>query len=263
MKIPQAWMARENAQLLVNAYVDEELDAAASLQVEQMMASNPALKAEHERLLSLKLGLAAHRRDDRASAALRDRITAIGTAQTADLRPQRRFSFLQMAASVLVAVVLGSGGTYFILTHDFTSAEVRSLVSAHERALLAPEPFMVASSDTHTVKPWFDTHVALSPQVIDLATAGFPLAGGRIDDIEGKEVPVQVFHRRAHVISLVATPVPGSRDDAGMATRSSRDGYNVLGWAGRDFGYSAVADLSPDELASFVAAWRAAARNLP
>ena len=257
MKIPQAWMARENAVLLVNAYLDDELDAAASMQVEQMIAQDASLKTEHERLLSLRLTLAAHRRDDHASSALRNRVTAIGVLpEAAKPSGPRQFTLRQMAASIVIAVAIGSAATYVALTQGFTSAEVTALVTAHERALLAPEPFEVASSDTHTVKPWFDTHVALSPQVIDLTAEGFPLAGGRTDRIEGNLVPVQVFRRRAHVISLVAIPAPGSHDDASPATRDSRDGYILLTWNGRDFHYTAIADLSASELSRFVAEWR-------
>lgn len=264
MKIPQAWMARENAVLLVNAYLDGELDAAASLQVEQLIADDASLKAEHDRLLSLRLALATHRPDDRASEALRNRVAAIGEGPVAaDLPTKARFNWRQMAASVAFAACLGSAATYLALTHDFTSADLTAIVAGHEHALLAPEPFEVASNDTHTVKPWFDAHVALSPQVFDLTEAGFPLIGGRLDEIDGKPMPVQVFRRRAHVISLMAIPAPGSNDTGAPATSNSRDGYLVLSWNGLDFKYSAVADLPVDELTTFVSAWRRQSRELP
>ncbi len=257
MKIPQAWLARENAVLLVNAYLDGELDAAAALQVEQMIVGDAALKAEHDRLSSLRLGLAAHRRDDRASAALRQRVAAIGlTTLPGKTSPVRRFSLTHIAASLLLGMALAAAGTYLALTYDQTSGEVAAVVAAHERALLAAEPFAVASSDSHTVKPWFDAHVALSPQVIDLTTAGYPLSGGRIDQIDGKQVPVMIYQRRAHVISLLALPAAGSRDDGGPTALDSRDGYLVIRWHGRDFTYLAVSDLSPPELAGFVALLR-------
>ena len=99
--------------------------------------------------------------------------------------------------------------------------------------------------------------------MIELTTAGFPLIGGRMDTIDGRPVPVQVFHRRAHVISLVAIPMPGSHDDGAAAVSASRDGYLVLGWKGQDFRYEAIADVSRAELTSFVSAWRSQSHALP
>ena len=87
--------------------------------------------------------------------------------------------------------------------------EIAAIVADHQRALLAAPPFDIASSDRHTVKPWFDSKLALSPQVVDLAGAGFPLAGGRVEIVDGKPVPVLVYQRRAHIISVVAIPRAG------------------------------------------------------
>ena len=257
MKIPRAWMTRDNAAMLIGAYLDGELDAAASLQVEQMIDSDPDLTAERDRMSALRRALAIQRADAPVPQALLDRISAIGVTDVPIAPPApQRFSLAQMAASVLLAMALASTGTYLALTRAGTSAEFASLVTAHEAALLAPEPFAVASSDSHTVKPWFDSHLALSPQVTDLAASGFPLIGGRVDQIDGRGVPVLVYKRRAHVISLIAVPSPGSRDDLAPISEGSRDGYLVLSWRGRDFTYHAVSDLAVAELTDFVTLWR-------
>lgn len=269
MKTPEAWMDRENALLLLNALIDGELDAAAALHVERRLREEPALAAEHARLVALRQTLASHIAQDRASAALRARIAAIGEASPQPTRQpahqpamptSRGFSWRQMAVTAALAACIGSGATVFGLRHDWQSAEIRGAVQAHQAALLEPQPFEVASADTHTVKPWFDGRIALSPQVIDLSAAGFPLLGGRIDRVAGQQVPTLVYRRRAHLISVQALPMPGSRDDGGPVTEASRDGYAVLSWPGRDFRFLAVSDVAGDELAAFVALWRAGAR---
>jgi anti-sigma factor RsiW len=259
MNKPPSWTAREESLLLLNAYLDDELDAAGVLDVERRISADATLKAEYDRLLELRAALAFHLTKDRASDALRQRVAAIA----APFRPAARtprlakgYDWRQMAAAAVIAACLAGGGTYLSLRQSAPVNEIAAIVAGHQRALLATAPFDVASSDRHTVKPWFDSKVALSPQVLDLSDAGFPLAGGRVDVVDGKAVPVIVYRRRAHVISVIAIPQPGDKDSGGPPTHATRDGYSVLVWEGNDFKYSAVSDLAESELVDFVTRWR-------
>jgi anti-sigma factor RsiW len=266
MNKPTSWSTREESLLLLNAYLDNELDAASVLDVERRIGTDAALKAELARLTELRNALATHVRKDRASDALRKRIATI--AEPADVRPatrtraqpaSRSFDWRQMAAAAAVAALLASAGTYVGLQQTAANGEVAEIVAGHQRALLATSPFDVASSDRHTVKPWFDGKLAVSPQVVDLAEAGFPLVGGRVDVVDGHPVPTSVYKRREHVISLTALPKPGSKDDDAPAIRATLDGYSLLTWPGRDFTYAAVSDVAPTELEEFASRWRSGA----
>ena len=77
-------------------------------------------------------------------------------------------------ASVVLAVFLASGATWFVLRPGPADATADMIVASHVRALMAPQPFDVASSDRHTVKPWFNGRIADAPRVVDLADQGFP-----------------------------------------------------------------------------------------
>jgi anti-sigma factor RsiW len=266
---PSSWSSREEALLLVNAYLDGELDASTAVEVERRMAADAALKAEYERLLRLRTTIATRLEKDRASDALRERIAAIAGPDNVAAVPDgaaaiviplkraaRRYDWTQMAAAATIACFVGSGATYFAQQLNAPSGDVATIVAGHQRALLAASPVDVPSTDRHTVKPWFDAKLALSPHIIDLASIGFPLMGGRVEVIKGQAVPVLVYQRRAHLISVIALPRPGGGDDGTLTLASTRDGYVVRSWRGRDFVYYAVADLPPDELDSFVASWR-------
>lgn len=264
---PPAWSSREESILLLNAYLDNELDAASVLDVERRLAIDAALNAEHERLKQLRSAIASQLASERASDDLKRRLAEIAEEPQATVvplkrSPERSLGWTHVAAAAALAAVIAGTGTFTALRQDPLSNDVAAIVGDHRRALLAASPFDVASSDRHTVKPWFDSKLALSPQVVDLASSGFPLAGGRVEILDGKAVPVLVYQRRAHVISVVAAPHNATGQATTLASLAeTRDGYSVIRWRGRDFDYFAVSDIPEEELSKFVALWREAAHD--
>jgi anti-sigma factor RsiW len=243
--------------LLLNAYVDGELDPAHALEFEQRLAADPTLAAAHARLVALRGAIAARLPREPASPQLRRRVAALA-------RPQATApGWRALAASVAVAFVAGSALTYAV--RDFGSnapdsaqlpaaqlAPAQLLVASHMRSLMASQPFDVASSDRHTVKPWFNGKLPESPRVVDLSSQGFQLAGGRIDVIDLTPVPTLVYKRRLHVISLTALPTK-----LGISPPRAIDGYNIVDWTGGNLTYWAVSDLAAPELEEFARAFRA------
>ncbi len=265
MTRPSSWSSLEESLLLLNSYLDDELDAASCLEVERRLANDPGLRAERDRLAELKKALSAHVKSDKASDAFRKQIAAIadhspGLASRVVVSPtsypRRWRDWQKMGIAAAVAAFISAGAVSSILRQDLDAHNIALIVSDHQRALLASSPFDVASSDQHTVKPWFDSKLALSPQIIDLSGDGFPLAGGRIEVINGKPVPVLVYRRRAHVISVVAIPHAQQKSTTAPSLAATRDGYSVIQWQGRDFDYAVVSDLARDELDHFVERWR-------
>ena len=264
---PTSWSSREESILLLNAYIDNELDAASALEVERRLASDAALKAEYDRFRQLRNALRSNLARERASDDFKRHIAQIAEPSGTVVVPLQssRFAFKMRddwrrpAVAAALAAFVASAGTYGILRQGPVSNDVAAIVADHRRALLAATPYDIASSDRHTVKPWFDNKLALSPQVVDLASAGFPLAGGRVEILNGKAVPVLVYRRRAHVISVVAVPRVGTGVTAPPSLAEARDGYFVIRWRGRDFDYFAVSDVAESELRGFVARWRDAA----
>jgi anti-sigma factor RsiW len=141
-----------------------------------------------------------------------------------------------------------------VLRPDPADTSADMIVASHVRALMAPQPFDVASSDRHTVKPWFNGRITEAPRVVDLADQGFPLVGGRVDVIGRAPVATLVYRHRQHLISLTA--VPGGRAIA--ATPREIAGYNILSWREDGTAYSAVSDVAAPDLETFAKAFRAA-----
>src|SRR5581483_4818673 len=111
----------------------------------------------------------------------------------------------------------------------------------------------VASSNHHTVKPWFAGRVAISPPVADFAEEGFALAGGRTDTIARTRAAVVVYRHGKHLIDLFVW----ADDGAALPREGVRHGYHSLFWKKGDLDFAAVSDADPAELKKFAALVRA------
>ena len=125
------------------------------------------------------------------------------------------------------------------------------MVASHVRSLMLPgRDVDVASSDQHTVKPWFNGRLTFSPPVKKLDGAGFELVGGRLDYLDRQKVAALVYKRRSHVINLFVWP---AADRSARPPRTLTDqGYHVIHWSEGDLTYWAVSDLNEAELREFV-----------
>ena len=94
------------------------------------------------------------------------------------------------------------------------------LVSDFARAEIAGQPFDVASSDRHTVKPWLAARTTISAEIADLAQEGFPLEGGRIAVVDRVPAPTLVYRKREHLIAV--TELPATMAGRAAAARSRR-----------------------------------------
>ena len=125
------------------------------------------------------------------------------------------------------------------------------LVADHVRALQVGPLTEVASTDRHTVKPWFQGRIDYAPPVFDLAAEGFPLIGGRIEHVRGSVVATLTYTRDRHLIDVFVWPSAAQQ----APLRSVRKGFNVLHWADGSMQYWAVSDLERGEMERFTQLW--------
>lgn len=131
----------------------------------------------------------------------------------------------------------------------------REVMASHLRSLMPGHLMDVASTDQHTVKPWFAGRIDFSPPVNDFAADGFRLAGGRIDYLAGRPVAALVYQRRKHIVNVFVWP---SADGSQSAVESiAHDGYNLLHWRRGGMNYWMASDLNPQEMGDFAGLLRA------
>lgn len=233
-------MKNEDAMRALHAYVDGELDAAASLELEARIAADPALRAAYERLRDLSAAVRAHGEYFRAPA--RPKPGQARVWRPAILAPA-------FAAVAVIAFVAG----LLVARPGDDDALAREVVAAHVRASLSGHLIDVASSDQHTVKPWFGPRLAFSPAVADLSHAGYALEGARLESLGGEPVAALVYKRRQHVIGVYV-----GRGTA-APRRASLDGFNLEQFDAGDLRYWVISDLNRNELDDFVRLFRSGA----
>jgi anti-sigma factor RsiW len=108
----------------------------------------------------------------------------------------------------------------------------------------------VASSDQHTVKPWFDGKLDFAPPVQDFADRGFPLVGGRLDYVHGRPVAALVYQRHKHFINVFIWPAASEGHRSEKA--SVLQGYNLVSWISSGMTFWAASDLNRAELEQLV-----------
>lgn len=252
-------MQCERARELLSPYLDQELDAGNRPEVASHLRTCPACAAAFDDLQRIGRQLAAAGREPvPAGLAVRVR-TALAALPVADNVAAKPLplttvtavwgtsSWMRQTAALVIACGLSAAATTAYLSGTSRDAFTeREVVAAHVRSLLQDSPLQIASSETHTVKPWFTGRLDFSPPVKDLAAEGFPLAGARLDYINERRVAVLVYKRRLHIVTVFVWP---SRASMGTQLRDTgRMGYNALTWSQGGVTYWAVSDLNVGEM---------------
>jgi anti-sigma factor RsiW len=143
-----------------------------------------------------------------------------------------------MTAAAVLVLAAFFAGRLATGRPDLTS----ELVNSHVRSLIGNHLIDVVSSDRHTVKPWFAGKVDLTATPYDFKPQGFPLAGGRLDYLGGKPVPVFVYDHGKHVVNVYVLP-----SDMHIADAVVR-GFSIVTWPDHDLEFVAISDAGAAEL---------------
>ena len=243
-------MTCDEAEILLHALIDGELDAGHALEVEAHIADCPACSAEFVAYRRMSRVIAGADLRYTAPPALRRRIeAALPQPQPRPQAPNRRSVLRGFALGSAVSAIAATGLFAIVLRSDDEQRIESEVVSAHLRSLQAGHLIDVVSTDQHTVKPWFNGKLDVSPPVIDLTAQGFTLIGGRLDYVDARAIGAVVYKRRAHVINLFVAQTASTERKA--AKIETIQGFNIRSWSDRGLNYWAVSDVGADELAEF------------
>lgn len=231
---------RETKEIL-NAYVDGELDSTGSLGVEKHVQACASCLAEVENLQSLSSAIQSGGLRFAAPPHVRKNVQA---AVRAANPVSRRAFFDWRWASAFAAVLVMFVAVYWFRPSP-ENLLVNDIISSHIRSTMANHITDVASSDSHTVKPWFSGKLDYSPPAKDLTEQGFRLIGGRLDYLENRTVAALVYQRSQHLINLFVWP---SNDTTSTHVEMARQGYNIIHWTQSGMTYWLISELNLPEL---------------
>jgi anti-sigma factor RsiW len=228
----------------LHAYVDNELSVEGALEARAHLANCPRCRNDFEEIRVLRDVLQKSLQPTEPSA------TFLGKLHRSvhQLEPARQRSRKGVAAWIAAPLVAVAAALLVVLpTRHQSSADLADeVVSAHLRSLQAAHLTDVASSDRHTVKPWFQGKVPFSLTVRDFSEEGFSLEGGRLDYLDGQPVAALVYRVRQHAVNLFVWPAPTSRDSTSVAGVLS--GIRTLHWTSSGMNWWLVSDVDGEDL---------------
>jgi anti-sigma factor RsiW len=246
----------ERIRPLIDAALDGELDAIGQMTFDDHLATCPECAALHAERRAFVHQLRGSATRFAAPEALRDRLMA-GLPHQPSSPPRRRWWWLAGGVWGSSVAALAASLVLFLSHPDQQEMLTRELVAAHVRSLMPDHLTDVPSSDRHTVKPWFNGKVSLSPSVPDLTDKGFPLIGGRLDYVDERTAAALVYRRNQHVINLFVWASPGRPDRT--PNEASSNGYNLMAWTRNGLRYAAISDVAWTDLKEFQRLWTMAA----
>ncbi len=242
------------ADMLIHALLDNELDAGHARDIEAHLATCAACTEKLEAFRALRAAVAAAGLKEQAPASLHQTLNqALPSPPAAVARRFPPASWRSLlggfAAGTALSAAVAATLLLAVIGNDRDRATAADVVSAHLRSLQAGHLTDVATSDQHAIKPWFNGRLDVAPPVIDLTAQGFTLIGGRLDYIDGEPAASVVYRRRNHVINLFVRQHRGT-GEVGPDLETIR-GFHVRHWTEGGFELWAVSDINAGELEEF------------
>ena len=264
----------------VHAFVDDELDLASRLAIEQRMETDTALRQQVESLQALRDATREHAERHAVPDDLRERMTAMlratrreAPAPAAAPVPQparapgryawahaieRWLAWRPLVASTAFVTMVSVGVNVAMLQASNTNKLMDEAIGSHVRSTVGEHLVDVASSDHHTVKPFLSAKLGFSPPVRELALPGSVFVGGRIDYLGGRPVAALVYRQGQHLVNAFVWPDSGGDSRPSFA---SERGFLIAHWSQGGMRHCVISDLNREEFNRLVEAVRVAAAS--
>jgi anti-sigma factor RsiW len=240
----------DDAEFLLEAYVDGELEPAQQLELEQHLINCPSCKDLLRERQQFRTFFTANAPVYAAPPELRTRVlTAVRKEQTKQARTTAWRPWLYAAA----AVVLGLGLALSYRSPANNRELSRQAVVEHSQSLATNHLVEIASTERKVLRPWFTARLGFSPPLADLGASGYVLVGGRTDAINNRSVAVLIYKYGSEIIALFLWPAEREHLSNGD---DFINGYRICTWSTVASNCIVVSKLSDRQMDEFVDVFR-------
>jgi len=243
-------MKCDEVNAVLSAYIDGELSSVQTQQVNEHIQSCADCSKDYRALIQLGNTIKSSNIYASAPAHLKKQLSdKLRENENRTLYwPGIPARFAYSLPALLLGLIIGWAAMSQFKPRDSEDELLQSLASAHIHSLMANHLTDVASSDSHTVKPWFHGRLDFSPPVHDFTQQGYPLIGGRLEYLAENPAAALVYRHSQHTINLFIQPEPAQTSSIKPAVYN---GYQIINWNDESFSYSAISDLNLSDLKRF------------
>ena len=256
----------------VHAFVDDQLDLAGRLEIEQRLENDATLRQQVEGLRTLRDATREHAERHAMPADVRERMTAMlrATRREAALTPghpevhgrsawlhvlDRWLAWRPLVASSAFVAMVAVALNVAVLQSSQVDRLMDEAVGNHVRSTVGEHLVDVASSDHHTVKPFLSARLGFSPPVNELRLPGSVFVGGRVDYLGGRPVAALVYRQGQHIVNSFVWP---DRSADSRPTFAFERGFRIARWSQGNMRHCVISDLNAEEFERLVEAVRSA-----
>ena len=241
-------MTHEEAQALLEAYVDDQLDVGDTLKIEEHLGECERCRAWREERVALSAKIRSVPLRFSLPPEMAQSIRkSLQPARAAPVRPP-------WIPALAAGVVMGLLGLWVGHSLPDRSGEGDEWINAYVRSTLSARPVDVLSSSHHTVRPWLSGKLPFSPPVPELSDQGDSLLGGRADYIDRRPVAALRYQHGNHQIDVFIWP--NSQGAAPKDSETAVEGFHLMTAQVPGFNAVMVSDLDAAELRAFHDRWQ-------
>jgi anti-sigma factor RsiW len=240
--VADVWQAK------LDTYLDGELSTEEMHALDAHVRSCSACAADVMNRVQLKRAVQDAGKRFVPSSELRLRI-AKSIAVKEKRQPGFRWEWLILGAMAVVLLV-GAAWTYQGRRSAQQAQLYGELADLHVATLASANPIDVASSDRHTVKPWFQGKIPFTFSLPELAGTEFTLVGGRMAYLHQTPGAQLIYQIRKHEISVfIFQDRVGERFLATSSSAGSQSSFNMESWSAGGLRYFVVGDAAGGDIA--------------
>lgn len=246
------------ARELLFAFLDNELDSAASLEMQRHLERCPACahEAEIERTIGKRLALALEQPSDARALNERQLLAALSARGDAAVPPRRPRQWRWATAACLALALVGAALFSFVRPNHAGHVPRDALVDDFDEFVARGRPVQIASTDREQVADWVGHELHANVELPTMR-GQCKLIGARKCDLAGRPGALISYDVGGQPASLLVL-THGDLDYGGMTKADSAHwidrckGHTLIAFRRGDLTYVAVAQLPQSQLLELV-----------